>query len=111
MALNYVSLPLYPDSFYNYSVTLEGNSYIPEFTYSERMGLYTFSLYDAERNPLITGEALVPSYPMFREYALPDLSGWFWMEEISTIISEPYKTYPDKIDQYYLFYYVWETED
>lgn len=111
MALKYVSLPLFKDAFYTYPITLEGVSYILEFIYNDRMRSYCFSLYDADRNPIILGERLVPSYPMFREYALPNLTGWFWMEEISIIISEPYKQYPEDIDEYYNFYYVWSAED
>ena len=108
MALKYVSLPLYNDPYYTYAVSLEGNSYVLEFTYNERMESYCFGLLDANQNPIVVGERLVPTYPMFREYALIDLSGWFWMEEISSIISEPYKKYPQNIDEYYNFYYVWD---
>jgi len=33
------------------------------------------------------------------------------MEEKADIISEPYKTYPEAIDQYYNLFYLYETED
>ncbi|MNN55950.1 hypothetical protein D3C81_1708560 [compost metagenome] len=108
MTTKYISLPLFSDAFYTYSVALEGNSYNLEFTYNERMQLYSFSLYDADLNPIVLGEALVPSYPIFFEYALFPLTGYFWMEEKANILSEPYKVYPDKINEYYNMYYIFD---
>lgn len=105
MAQTYVALPLYPDAYYTYSIALEGNSYVFEFVYNERMQLYTFSLLDAENTPIIQGEALVPYYPMLIDYALPDLTGFMWMELKSQMNPESYKMYPDKIDQYYNMWY------
>lgn len=106
----YVSLPLYDDAVYSYAVSLEGNSYILEFTYNERCQLYFLSLFTADKEPILLGHALTPNYPMLKDYALIDLSGFFWMEEKADIISEPYKVYPDKIDQYYNLFYLWSED-
>lgn len=108
MAEKYVSLPLFSDADYEYSIALQGDSYILRFIYNERMQLYTISLYDADNNPIIIGEALVPSYPIFLEYAIYPLTGYFYMEEKANILSEPYKVYPDQIDQYYWLYYIYD---
>lgn len=110
MADAYITLPLYPDADYNYAVNLQGNSYILDFKYNERAQLYYLSLYTADNVPLVTGEALVPVYPLMKDYALNTLTGFFWMEEKANIISEPYKVYPDKIDEYYNLFYVYQTE-
>jgi len=61
---------------YEYSVSLEGNSYIIEIVYNERSQLYFMSLYDADRNPIVLGAGLVPGYPIMYDYALPNLTGW-----------------------------------
>lgn len=108
MADKYVSLRLFSDPDYDYSIALQGNSYNLRFTYNERMALYTISLYDAENNPIIVGEALVPNYPIFFEYAIYPLTGYFYMEEKALLETEPYKLYPDKIDQYYNLYYIYD---
>lgn len=108
MADKYISLPLFSDADYEYSVALQGNSYVLRFIYNERMSLYTISLYDSDSNPIVVGEALVPNYPIFFEYAIFPLTGYFVMEEKALIESEPYKTYPDKIDEYYWLYYVFD---
>lgn len=111
MAERYVSLVLSEEPFYEYSVSLEGNSYILQFVYNERAQLYFLSLLTAEREPVVLGEALVPSYPIFIDYALPALTGYFYLQQKATIVSEPYKTYPDKINEYYDLFYMFEVED
>lgn len=104
---NYVSLNLFDEPFYEYAVALEGNSYVLQFIYNERAQLYNFNLYDAERNPIVLGEMLVPTYPLFADYVIPNLTGYFYLQEKATIISEPYKTYPDSLAQYYDFFYIY----
>lgn len=107
MTDKYVSLPLFSDPRYEYSIALQGNSFILEFIYNERLELYCFSLYDADRNPIVLGEALVPHYPMFFEYAIYPLTGYFYLYEKANIQSQAYKLYPDKINEYYQFSYVY----
>ena len=111
MADNYVTMPLFGDPFYTYTISLQGESYIFEFLYNERAKLYFISLYNADNVPIILGEALVPNYPIFEDYATFPLTGFLWMEEKADIISEPYKAYPEAIDQYYNLFYLYETED
>lgn len=105
MILTQVILPLYPDPYYTYSLALQGVSYNLEFIYNERSQLYYLNLLDSTSSPIVMGVALVPSYPIILDYPLQPLTGWFWLEENATNIAEPYKTYPDKIDQYYNFKY------
>ncbi|WP_443698905.1 phage baseplate plug family protein [Pseudomonas sp.] len=107
MTIQYVALPLFPDASYTYPIALEGVSYNLEFLYNERASLYYISLYDSDSNPIVLGEALVPTYPIFKDYTIPGLNGFIWMEEIATLINEPYKLYPDSIDQYYNLYYIY----
>lgn len=105
MADHYIAMPLFSDAYYTYSIALQGDSYIFEFIYNERAGLYFVNLLDADNNPIVMGEALVPNYPLFFDYATFPLTGFLWMEEKADILSEPYKTYPDAIDQYYDLFY------
>jgi len=111
MADHYVNLPLFTDSDYNYSVNLQGQSYVLDFKYNERVQLYFLSLLDAENNPIVLGEGLVPTYPILKDYALFPLTGFFWMEEKADILSEAYKVYPDKIAEYYSFFYIYSDEE
>ena len=109
MTLNYIDIPLFSDTYYTYAIPLEGVSYNLEFVYNERAQLYYINLYDADMNALVLGEALVPNYPIFQDYQLPPLTGSFWMEEKANIVSEPYKKFPDSIDQYYTLFYIYIT--
>lgn len=111
MAKKYVSLPLFSDAYYEYGIALQGGSYILRFIYNERMKLYTLSLLSADLVPIVMGEALVPNYPVFFEYATYPLTGYFYMYEKANIISEPYKVYPENINEYYELVYVYESED
>ena len=108
MAEKYVNLPLFSDSDYEYSIALQGLSYILRFIYIERMQLYTLNLYDADNNPIVIGEALVPNYPLFFDYAILPLSGYFYMSEKANIDGESYKIYPDRVDQYYNLRYIYD---
>ena len=107
----YVDIPIIDEPYYDLSISLEGNSYIIEFTYNERMSLYTIALYDAERNPIILGEGLVPEYPIFLDYAIENLTGYFLLTKKSTLVSEPYKEFPDKLSEFYYMMYVIPSED
>lgn len=111
MADKYVAMPLFSDPFYTYTIALQDDSYIFEFIYNERSELYFINLYDADNNPIVMGAALVPNYPILLDYALFPLTGFLWMEEKADIISEPYKVYPDAVDQYYNLFYIYSEED
>lgn len=108
MAMVAVALPLFDDPSYSYNVALEGNSYNLKFEYNERAQLYFLSLSDADEDLIVGGEALVPNYPILLDYAIPLLSGFIWMEEISDIIFQPYKQFPDKLSQYYTLSYSYD---
>jgi hypothetical protein len=105
MTLKIVNLPLYSDSYYTYALALQGVSYNLEFIYNERCGLYFLNFLNSDSVPIVEGIALTPSYPILLDYALEPLTGWLWLEEKSTNLFEPYKLYPDKIDQYYTLKY------
>jgi hypothetical protein len=111
MADLYVDLLLDDSPIYEYSVSLEGNSYIVEMTFNERSQLYFMSLYDADRNPIVLSAALVPGYPIMFDYALPNLTGFFLLIQKGTLESEPYKKFPDKLSQYYSLVYTFQSED
>ena len=110
MANIYVDLLLDDSPIYEYSVSLEGNSYIIEIVYNERSQLYFMSLYDADRNPIVLGASLVPGYPIMYDYALPNLTGFFLLIQKGELKAQPYKEFPDKLKQYYSLVYTY-TQD
>lgn len=110
MANIYVDLLLDDSSIYEYSVSLEGNSYIIEMIYNERSSLYFMSLYDSNRNPIVLSAALVPGYPIMLDYTIPNLTGFFLLIQKGTLETEPYKEFPDKLNQYYDLVYTYVEE-
>lgn len=105
---NYVVIPLFDAPFYDQSVTLESQSYILEFQYIERTELYTLTIYSSDRTLILAGVAVTPSYPIIRDYAIPGLTGYFMLVPKAVENNEAYKSFPDKINEYYDFYYVVE---
>lgn len=108
MTLRYVDIPLFEDDYYGYSITLEGNSYNLEFVYNNRMELYTLSLFTADGEALVRGQAVVPNFPLLKDYVIDELTGFFWMEPIAEIGDEFYKTYPKDLAKYYRMFYIYE---
>lgn len=104
--MKYVDIPLMSYPYYEFSIALEGNSYIVEFVYNERSQLYYMNFYNSDRDPIVLGQALIPEYPIFIDYALSNLSGYFYLINKSALVSEPYKTYPEDISKYYSLVYV-----
>ena len=106
----YVDLLLDDSPLYDYSASLEGNSYIVEMQFNERTQLYHMSLYDADKNPLVLGVGLVPGFPIMADYALLNLTGFFLLIQKGELQSEPYKKFPDKLSQYYNLVYTYTEE-
>lgn len=104
----YVELPLKDSPFYTYSISLENDSYQLQFTYNEKMQLYTMSISDASANLLISSVAVVPNYPITADYIIPGLTGAFFLIPNDDSGKEYYKLYPDKIHQYYKLIYLYE---
>lgn len=111
MATRYVEIPIINYPYYDLSVSLEEVSYIIEFKYVGRMNLYTMSLYDAERNPIIIGHALTPNYPILLDYAIPNMNGYFVLLDKGGKASEAYKDYPENIADYYYLFYIYDTDN
>jgi len=110
MSDNFVSLPLFSDAFYSYNIPLEGQSYTLEFMYNERTELYHLSLLITEtREYIVRGIALVPDYPILADYQIEGLTGFIIMLSKADNDTQSYKTFPDKIDQYYELFYMYRT--
>lgn len=108
MATQYVTLPLFDDYEYSYTIALQSLTYIITFKYNERKALWFMDLATEDSTPVISGVGVVPNYPIALDYALGNLKGYFWLENIPDINTEQYKTFPDKLRQYYRYFYIFE---
>ena len=105
--MRYVDIPLDNSAFYDLSITLQGESYVIEFVYNERVQLYFMSLFDADRNPIVQSVAVVPNYPIMFDYVIPNLTGWFTLIPKGKLDQEAYKLFPENIKEYYSFVYAY----
>lgn len=101
-----VSLPLYRDADYQYTMVLERVAYKMRFYYNERMQHWVVDLRYANNEPIVLGEAVVPEYPLFRDY-FTELSGFFWLEPIGRNKNETI-TNPFELEKYFRLYYFYE---
>lgn len=109
--IKYVTIPIKNHPFYDMSISLEGTSYILEFSYNRRTKLYSMSIYDPQKNPLVLGEAVVPNHPIMFDYVIEGLTGTFLLTEKEEVKSEPYLQYPDKVADYYDMIYLYNSEE
>lgn len=69
----YYILPLYSDSYYDYSINLGTASFRFEFTLSKRQNLYHFSIFSEDGGLLYAGLPLL--YKEYSEITLPGADG------------------------------------
>jgi hypothetical protein len=108
MSLQYIRLPLFEDAFYSYSVALEDISYVVNIRYNERSEQWIMDLLSADSSPIATGVGIVPLYPIMLDYAITGMTGFFWLEPIAEMNNEQYKQFPEKLNQYYRMFYLYD---
>ena len=111
MALIQTKLPLFDDPFYSYSTSLEQNTFYLEFLYLQRIDDWVISVTDAERNKLVTGQRLTPNKPLFLDYRLPNLTGYFFLTPKSSEDPSVYDDRKRRLKDYFNFYYYYDDGD
>lgn len=108
MAGRYISLPLYNDTYYKYSVVLEDNTYILGFLYLERINQWIYYLKDSEGNSLVSGERLTPNTQLLLSYANPNLTGFLLFTPKSNVDPEVVKDNIRQISDFYDLFYIYD---
>lgn len=107
MVLKYKELPLYPDPDYYYPISLQGSVYRIRFYFNERVRKWAFDVSYSGGEPIVLGTSLVRGFPMFLDYNISGLDGYFLLREIgkdiNNTISNDYEIW-----KYYKLYYIWE---
>lgn len=106
MALKFLRLPLYNDTYYSYSVPLEGNSYVLKFLFIERLQDWVLTLSDSDGNVLVRNQRLTSQTVLFADYKLPNLSGGFYLEPLST--TSYVEGQKEKLKDFYRLYYIYD---
>lgn len=107
MTILYAEIPLFDSSNYSFNAPLDGTSYEIWLYYNERMEQWIFNLLDIEGNPIVMGQGVVVQYPIFLDYNIQDLRGYFWFEPIGKDQNETI-TNPFELKKYYNLYYIYD---
>jgi len=110
MALKYLKLPLFDETFYSYSTTLEGNKYQLKFLFLERTDTWVFTLKDSRKNTLVSGQRLTPNSLLFSDYRLDNLSGGFFFTPITDVDPQGIEGNIEKPSEFYEFFYIYNDE-
>ena len=107
MTLQYIPMPLFSDPSYTYDISIESNAYTIDVYYNERAEGWFFNLIIKGGNPLIYGERLVANYPILIDYALPNLTGYIFLEPIGDSV-EKYRTAPFELSKWFRLFYIYD---
>lgn len=103
-----IDLDDYP--IYSLYISLEGVLYKIRLYFNERMQSWIMDLYHGDESPIVLGQRLTPNYPLFLNYTIEDLSGYFLLspkgQYKNKTIEDPYQ-----IKKYYDFFYYYEDEE
>lgn len=105
-----VNLTLYNHPNYSFTCSLEDRSYRIRLYYNERMASWVIDLSYSDRTPIILGQRLTPQFPLFLDYNLSGLSGYFHLVPIGK--DQNYTSInPLELYRYYELYYVYQVDD
>lgn len=109
MTYSITPVPLYQDTYYRYSLNLEGQQRNFNFYWNERDGGWHMDISNADGTKVISGKKLVASYPMLADYRLDSkgLTGYFVLEpsNFSTVVDPLDSTV---IPQFFNLYYIYK---
>lgn len=103
---DYLTLPLYPDPDYIYTVAIERIAYRIRLCFNIRSQSWSMDIRYASGDPVALGVSLVPNYPVLIDHEMP-FSGFFYLESKGKEANETVNN-PFEIWKYYNFYYGYE---
>jgi len=108
MAIKIVKLPVYNETYYSYSVALEGNTFVLEFLFLQsRSNSWFVTLKNSSQETLLSGQRLTPNTVLFQGYQLEGLSGFFYFES-KDLENEEFRVGTPR--DFYTLYYIYNTE-
>ena|SRR5690625_2849372 len=99
-----IKLALFNSPDYFYTIPLEGVLYKIRIYYNERMKWWMIDLRKANNDPIVLGQRLSPLYPLFENYNIEGMTGWFFLSPKGKYKNETISN-PLSIHKYYNFYY------
>jgi len=109
MSFSITELPLYQDTFYRYTINLEGLQRTFNYYWNERAGAWHFDVKNADGTPVILGQALVAQYPIVVDYPLKSesMTGYFLLlPNNPDTRMDPLES--SVVPQFFKFYYLYQ---
>lgn len=104
-----INIPIYAEAHYTQEVTLEGQTIILEFSLNERQSTYSFSVYDSQEQPIVTGMRLIPSVSLAEGLlGTVNLTGYFFLYSLTEKPIHFQNIRPEFLRDYYGFAYIHE---
>lgn len=104
-------IPLYTDSFYTYSVPLEGLVRQLTFRWVGFSKQWTMDIHDMDGSPVVTGIALVPNYNIMLNYNRPTFKGCFVLSASSPKMAARYREDQNIIPLYFTLTHYYDKKD
>lgn len=86
MSIQQFKLPIFNESYYSYTTSLEGNKYTLQFLYIDRLKDWVMTLKNSSGAVLVQNQRLTPETLLFFDYKLPNLTGAFYFQPISQAV-------------------------
>lgn len=102
-----VIISLYDDADYKFIIPLEGVSYQIRLYYNERLETWIIDLSYSDGTPIVLGQALVPEFPLFFDYTIERMSGYFYLAPIGKFKNETLIN-PFELRKYYTLSYYYD---
>lgn len=106
-------LPLFSDSYFEYSFPLENDTKIFTFRWNNRELAWYFDIKQEDLTPIIRGVKLVAYYPLLADFALAEsgITGYLTLVDSGNYASNKLSELPENLPQYYRLFYTYVTED
>lgn len=113
MTTNFISMPLYTDLTYRYSISLENISWQFKFYWVERAKQWHFDIRQEDQTPIILGYALVPQYPILEDVPLETygLNGRFVLMPANVSVATSITQESSIMPEFFELLYMYETEE
>lgn len=108
MAIQQLKLPIFNDVYYSYSISLEGNRYVITFLYLERLEQWLVTLKTSDGIVLVKNQRLTPDAPLFFDYRLPNLTGFFYFKAVSQFVSDNGSANLTQPKGFYELFYIYD---
>ena len=104
--MNYLSLPLYPEQDYFYTVVLDDIACVFRLYYNQRVDGWFFDLREAGSTTyFVQGERLVALHPILLDYTSIPINGFLWLEPIGESI-EKFRTDSFNLHKWFRLFFI-----